>query len=92
MPIEIDSSFPGGNIVVEGIDGNEVRVHQDLRDTAITRLALASCTAMEIHAITGHDLETIHRVMKHYLARTDALADAAITKLKTWMNDEGIAL
>lgn len=34
MAIEIDSSFPGGNIVVEGIDGNEVRVHQDLRDTA----------------------------------------------------------
>ncbi len=65
---------------------------QDLRDTAVTRLALASCTAMEIHAITGHDLETIHRVMKHYLARTDALADAAITKLKTWMSDEGIAL
>ncbi|MCF7855185.1 MAG: peptidase M14 [Candidatus Pacebacteria bacterium] len=34
MPIEIDSSFPGGNIVVEGIDRDEVRVHQDLRDTS----------------------------------------------------------
>lgn len=35
MAIEIDSAFPGGNIVVEGIDGDEVRVHQDLRDTLI---------------------------------------------------------
>lgn len=34
MPIEIDSNFPGGNIVVEGIDGDEVRLHQDLRDTS----------------------------------------------------------
>lgn len=33
MSIEIDSNFPGGNIVVEGIVGDEVSVHQDLRDT-----------------------------------------------------------
>lgn len=65
---------------------------QDLRDTAVTRLAEAGCTAMEIHAITGHDLETIHRVMRHYLARTDKLADAALAKLTTWMQEEGIAL
>jgi hypothetical protein len=31
---QIDSEFPGGNIVVESIDGDEVRVHQDLRDTS----------------------------------------------------------
>jgi hypothetical protein len=30
----IDSAFPGGNIVVEGVDEAEVRLHQDLRDTA----------------------------------------------------------
>ncbi len=34
MPLLIDSDFPGGNIVVESIDGDEVRVHQDLRDTS----------------------------------------------------------
>ena len=34
MSIEIDSGFPGGNIVVESIEGNEARVHQDLRDTS----------------------------------------------------------
>lgn len=33
MPIEIDSDYPGGNIVVESIDGDDVRLHQDLRDT-----------------------------------------------------------
>lgn len=34
MSIEIDSAFPGGNIVVESVDEEEVRLHQDLRDTA----------------------------------------------------------
>jgi len=30
---KIDADFPGGNIVVLGIDGNTVRLHRDLRDT-----------------------------------------------------------
>ncbi len=34
MPVQIDCDFPGGNIVVEDIDGDDVRLHQDLRDTA----------------------------------------------------------
>lgn len=34
MPIHIDCDFPGGNIVVEHIHGDDVRLHQDLRDTA----------------------------------------------------------
>jgi hypothetical protein len=33
MSIEIDSDFPGGNIVIENVDGDDVRLHQDLRDT-----------------------------------------------------------
>ena len=33
MPIQIDSEFPGGNIIVEDVDGDSVRLHQDLRDT-----------------------------------------------------------
>lgn len=32
--IRIDGAFPGGNIVLEGRDGDDVGVHQDLRDTA----------------------------------------------------------
>lgn len=31
--VEVDCRFPGGNIVVEGVEGDVVRLHQDLRDT-----------------------------------------------------------
>lgn len=31
--LPIDCDFPGGNIIVEAIDGDVVRLHQDLRDT-----------------------------------------------------------
>ena len=32
-PIEIDCAFPAGNIVLERIEGDDVFLHQDLRDT-----------------------------------------------------------
>jgi len=32
--LRVDASFPGGNILVDKIDGDTVSVHQDLRDTA----------------------------------------------------------
>ncbi|MBV8880983.1 MAG: hypothetical protein JO332_13520 [Planctomycetaceae bacterium] len=32
--LRVDADFPGGNIVVDKIDGDAVSVHQDLRDTA----------------------------------------------------------
>jgi hypothetical protein len=32
-PVRVDCDFPGGNILVEGIDGELVRLRQDLRDT-----------------------------------------------------------
>lgn len=31
--LSIDANFPGGNIVVEGMEGDRVYLHQDLRDT-----------------------------------------------------------
>ena len=65
---------------------------RDLRDTAVTRLALAGCTIAEIRAITGHTLASIHQILKHYLALDEAMADAAIGRLKAWMAEEGIAL
>lgn len=34
MPMEIDSDFPGGNIAIESVNGDEVRLHQDLRGTS----------------------------------------------------------
>ena len=65
---------------------------RDLRDTAITRLALAGCTVPEIRAITGHTLATVYTVLQHYLALDDRMADAGIAKLKVWMAEEGIAV
>lgn len=64
----------------------------DLRDTAVTRLALAECTVPEIRAITGHKLATVHQVLAHYLANDDRMADTAIEKLTAWIKAEGIPL
>jgi hypothetical protein len=63
---------------------------QDLRDTAVTWLARAGATLPEIAAITGHSLGSIHTIMKHYLAISPELGDAAIDKLMAWMEREGM--
>lgn len=65
---------------------------KDLRDTAVTWLAMAGATLPEIAAITGHTLASVQEILKHYLELNDAQADAAIGKLVTWMEQEGIEL
>lgn len=63
----------------------------DLRDTAITWLALAGCTIPEIATITGHSLQTVTTVLdKHYLVRDDALGDSAMAKLETFLTKSGV--
>jgi hypothetical protein len=57
---------------------------QDLRDTAVTWLALAGCTIPEICAVTGHEPQSATSILKHYLARHPELADHAIAKLVAW--------
>jgi len=32
--VRVDADFPGGNIILDKVDGDEVFLHQDLRDTA----------------------------------------------------------
>ena len=55
----------------------------DLRGTAVTRLALVACTEAEIASISGHSLRDVRSILDtHYLHRDPALADAAITKLE----------
>jgi integrase len=55
----------------------------DLRGTAVTRLALVGCTEAEIASITGHSLRDVGVILDaHYLHRDPALAEAAITKLE----------
>src|SRR5436190_14440057 len=34
LVVQVDADFPGGNIVVDKIDGDQIALHQDLRDTA----------------------------------------------------------
>lgn len=64
----------------------------DLRDTAITRLALAGATIAEIRSVTGHTLQSVHQVLKHYMALDEAMADRAIERLQAWMAEQGIAV
>jgi len=45
----------------------------DLRGTAVTRLALAECTEAEIATITGHSLRDVRSILDaHYLCRDPA--------------------
>jgi integrase len=55
----------------------------DLRGTAVTRLALVGCSEAEIATITGHSLRDVRSVLDaHYLSRDPALAESAIRKLE----------
>jgi hypothetical protein len=62
---------------------------QDLRDTAVTWLALAGCSVPQIASITGHSLGTIDTVLKHYLGMHPELAKSAIGKLVEWFEGKG---
>ena len=42
----------------------------------------AEATPQQIRPITGHSLESIHRIIERYCARTDKLAGGAILKLE----------
>jgi integrase len=55
----------------------------DLRGTAVTRLALVESTEAQIADVTGHSLRNVHEILDaHYLHRDPALGEAAITKLE----------
>jgi len=55
----------------------------DLRGTAVTRLAIAGCEVPEIATITGHSLRDVNSILDaHYLHRDPALAESAIRKLE----------
>ena len=65
---------------------------QDLRDIAVTWLALAGCTLLEIVAITGHSIEHAGNILRHYLGRHPELADHAIGKLVAWLDEKDATL
>ena len=65
---------------------------QDLRDTAVTWLGRAGATVPQIASITGHSYVSINQVLRHYLATHPEMADAAIGKLLSWMEETGMAV
>jgi integrase len=66
-----------------GKAGIEAVTFNDLRGTAVTRLALVGCTEAEIATITGHSLRDVRSILDaHYLHRDQALAESAIRKLE----------
>ena len=55
----------------------------DLRGTAVTRLALVGCSESEIATISGHSIRDVRSILDaHYLHRDQALAESAIRKLE----------
>ena len=76
----------------EGCPSLADKRYQDLRDTAVTRLALAGCSMAEIAAITGHAVNSITQIIKHYLVLQPEMADAAIAKLSAWLEQQEIAI
>ena len=60
--LNIDSNFPGGNIIVERIDGDHVWLRQDLRDTEgwwfywLCRVAGAAGRSVTFHFTNGNVL------------------------------------
>ncbi len=64
----------------------------DTRDTAVTRLAMAGNDANHIAAVSGHSQQSIHLIMKHYLALNRAMADTATDRVVAWLEREGIAI
>lgn len=54
----------------------------DLRGTAVTLLTEAGCTIPQVCSITGHTLESANRILRHYLASTEAIAKAAILRFE----------
>ena len=60
------------------VDKSERLEFRDLRGTAVTLLSEAGCPVPQIVSITGHSLQSAHRILEKYLARTEALSQAAI--------------
>jgi hypothetical protein len=55
----------------------------DLRGTAVVRLAIAGATVPQIGAVTGHSLKDVEAILDaHYLGRDIQLAEAAVQKLE----------
>lgn len=73
-------AFAGMLVPLEGLQ------RRDLRRTAVTRLAEAGCTVLEIAAITGHSIKTVESILEVYFVRTAEIAENAIIKLEEYQD------
>jgi hypothetical protein len=70
-------------VLEKGLQEGSSVTFNDLRGTAVTRLALAGSKEAEIATITGHSLSEVNSILdKHYLNRDPQLAENAIRKLE----------
>lgn len=68
------------------LDATDLRFN-DLRGTAVTRLALAGCSVPQIAGFTGHSLKDVERILDaHYLGGKFELAEQAMVKLERHVN------
>jgi integrase len=63
---------------------------RDLRSTCVTWLARAGCNPIQIAHITGHSLQTVHQILKHYLVAHPEIGDQAIAQLVTWFEAQQV--
>jgi hypothetical protein len=61
----------------------------DLRDTAVTWMALAGAEIPEIISVTGHSPQSATQILKHYLATHPEMADEAMRKMVAWYDAGG---
>lgn len=67
------------------------KFYSDLRDTAVTILAMAGLTKFEIANITGHSLATVEAILnKHYFVRNAELAASGGAKLDAYFENASI--
>lgn len=52
-----------------------------LRHTAVCSMVVAECTVPEIASVTGHELESVHRILKRYFVDYEGVARKAMERL-----------
>jgi hypothetical protein len=51
-----------------------------LRHTAVTEMAVAGCTALQISGVTGHTIASVNLILSRYMSLTEELADSAVAR------------
>lgn len=64
---------------------------RDLRDGAVTRLAISGATAEQIAVWSGHSLKTIQQILQeHYLVSTRESAELVGDQIEAWRKRTGV--